>query len=142
METRIINKFGKMAGWNSITVNLLGRDVEGISSLSYSDELEKENVYGAGKYPVGRGEGNYTAEASITLFKEEQVALTSSMPVGGRVQDIAPFDIIVQYDYNGRIVTDIIRNAEFKNSGTEVSSNDKSTGYQYDLIVSHIDYNV
>lgn len=24
----IINRFGKVAGWNSITVNLLGRDVE------------------------------------------------------------------------------------------------------------------
>jgi len=45
----IINKFGKMQGWNSVTVNVLGRDLEGITSIKYDDCTQKENVYGAGK---------------------------------------------------------------------------------------------
>lgn len=71
----LINKFGKIAGWNSVKVVMLGRQVEGITALSYKDSKEKENIYGAGEFPVGRGEGNYKAEASITLLKEEVNAL-------------------------------------------------------------------
>ena len=60
----LINKFGKIAGWNSVKVVMLGRQVEGITALSYKDSKEKDNIYGAGEFPVGRGEGNYKAEAS------------------------------------------------------------------------------
>lgn len=74
-ETRIINKFGVMTGWNSITANVMGRDLEGISALAYSDSETKENVYGSGKYPVGRSRGNYEPTASFTLYKEEVDAL-------------------------------------------------------------------
>lgn len=139
---KLINKFGYMAGWNNVTVNLLGRDLEGITELAYSDETEKENVYGAGGMPVGRGAGNYAAEASITLLREEVVALQKSLPPGSRLQDIAPFDIVVQYEYDGFIYTDRIRNAEFKGNGVEVKQNDKTISRKYDLIVSHIEYNV
>lgn len=48
-----------MAGWNSVTYNLYGRDVEGISELGYDDNIEKEMIYGAGRMPIGVGEGNY-----------------------------------------------------------------------------------
>lgn len=137
----IINKFGEMQGWNAITVNLFGRDVEGITSLSYTDSETKENVYGAGKYPIGRSRGNYEPEASITLYKEEADALREASPV--RLQEIAPFDIIVQYvDNNGLIKKDILRNCEFTNDGVEVEQSDGSITTEYTLILSHIDWNV
>lgn len=44
----LINKFGKIAGWNSVKVVMLGRQVEGITALSYKDSKEKDNIYGAG----------------------------------------------------------------------------------------------
>jgi hypothetical protein len=138
----IINKFGKMAGWNSITVNLLGRDVEGITELSYTDSTEKENVYGAGSMPVGRAAGNYAAKASITIFKEEMIALQRSIGPGKRLDDIAPFDINVHYEYQGFMYKDRIRNCEFAGSGTEVKQNDKTIAYKHDLVVSHIDWNI
>ncbi|UGU15212.1 hypothetical protein LS482_16185 [Sinomicrobium kalidii] len=140
---RIINNFGKIQGWNSITVNLLGRDIEGITAISYSDSEELENVYGAGKYPVGRGGGNYQAEASITLLKEEWDALQAAVPAGQRVQDIAPFDIIVEYTRdNGAIQVDRIRNAQFTGRGVENNQNDKMLEYEAELIISHIEWNV
>ena len=40
-----------------IHIFMLGRQVEGITALSYKDSKEKENIYGAGEFPVGRGEG-------------------------------------------------------------------------------------
>ena len=138
----IINKFGKVAGWNSITVRMLGRDVEGITELEYNDSTEKEHVRGAGAYPVGRGEGNYLAKASITLLHEEIVALQKSLGPGKRLADIAPFDILVSYVYNGFVYKDVIRNAEFLGNARAAKQNDKSISNKFDLIVSHIEWNV
>ena len=109
----LINKFGKIAGWNSVKVVMLGRQVEGITALSYKDSKEKDNIYGAGEFPVGRGEGNYKAEASITLLKEEVNALQLALGSGKRLTDIEPFDIPVMYEYKGLVMKDVIRNVEF-----------------------------
>ena len=140
---RIINKFGTMTGWNQITVNLLGRDVEGINQLAYDDTDSKENVKGAGKYPIGRTDGDYEATASITLYLEEVLALQRALPRGKRLSDIAPFDIPVVYENNdGVITTDIIRNAQFVNNKRDVSQGDGSIPVELELIVSHISWDV
>lgn len=142
METTIINKFGKMAGWNSVTVNMMGRDVEGITAVKYDDIVKKENVYGAGKYPVGRGEGNYEAKTLLSILKEEIDTLQLALPPFMRIQDIAPFDITVQYEYsNGRILTDRIRNCEFTERSIDVKNGDGSISKEYPLICSHIEWN-
>ena len=111
----LINKFGKIAGWNSVKVVMLGRQVEGITALSYKDSKEKDNIYGAGEFPVGRGEGNYKAEA---------------------------FDIPVMYEYKGLVMKDVIRNVEFTDNGVDVKQGDKSIATQFTLLPSHIDWNV
>lgn len=142
-EATIINKFGRMTGWNNITTNMMARDLEGITSLKYDDDLPKENIRGAGRMPIGRGEGNYEANCSIGLLKEEVDALQRSLPPGKRIQDIAPFDITAQYELpDGRIMTDRIRNCEFTNRGVDVKNGDMSISTEYKLIVSHIDWNV
>lgn len=142
MEATIINKFGKMIGWNAITVNILGRDLEGITQVAYDDTVAKDNAYGAGKMPIGRTEGNYVATASITLKKEEAIALQQSLGVGRRIQDIAPFDMVIQYENrNGVITLDRVRNCEFTNNGVDVSQSDGSIDTQYTLLPSHIDWN-
>lgn len=131
-----------MTGWNSITVAMMGRDVEGITAIKYDDSVTKENAYGAGKMPVGRSEGNYEAKASITLYKEEVSAMLRSLPPGYRIQDIAPFDIVVVYETkDGRIQTDRIRNCEFTNNGVDVKNGDGTISTEYTLIVSHILWN-
>lgn len=142
-NTTIINKFGTMTGWNSITTNMLGRDVEGITTLAYDDNVPKENVYGAGGMPIGRSRGNYEAKASITLYKEEVDAIQAALPAGKRLQDIAAFDVVVEYvRETGQIVRDIIYNVEFTNQGVDVKQADGTIATQYTLIVSHIDWNV
>lgn len=140
-QPAIVNKFGKVAGWNSVTLNLLGRDVEGITEIAYDDTVEKENIYGAGGYPVGRGEGNYAATASITLMEEERRAIMGALPPQNKIQDIPAFDIPVSYEYAGKIYKDVIHNAEFMNNGVEVKQNDKTIAFKFDLIVSHITWN-
>lgn len=136
----LINKFGNMAGWNDVKPVILGKVVEGIIALSYTDSVEKENVYGLGGVPIGRGRGNYKAEASITLFKEELIQLQAAIGPGESIMDIPPFDIPVLYEYSGIIYKDVIRNAEFTNNGVDVKQNDKTISTQLTLVVSHIDW--
>ncbi len=138
----IINKYGRITGWNKITLTLFGKDVEAITEIAYSDEQEKDNEYGAGKYPVGQNEGNYKATASITLFSEEIVAIQKSLPAGVRITDIPPTQIAIEYEYNGVLVKDVLNNASFKNNGREVKQGDGKIVHKMDLLISHIDWNI
>ncbi len=140
----IINKFGTLIGWNKITINMLGRDIEGIEGVAYGDKITKENAYGAGKYPIGREEKNYEPDnAKLSLYKEEVLGIQLALPPAGRIQDIAPFDIVVEYELpTGVIYRDRIRNCEFINNGVDVKQADGSIKTDFDIICSHIDWNV
>lgn len=139
--TTLINAFGRMAGWNSVTMNILGRDAQGISEISYDDEVPKELIPGAGKFAVGVGEGAYAAKFGLKLYQEEVIALMDALPPGVRMQDILPFDVIVQYTYNTRIYKDIIRNVEITKVGKAVKQGDKTVDQTLEVICSHIDWN-
>ena len=140
--TTLINAFGRMAGWNSVTMNILGRDAQGISEISYDDSIEKELIKGAGKFSVGVGEGDYIAKFGLKLYQEEVIAMMDALPPGVRMQDILPFDVIVQYTYNTRIYKDIIRNVEITKVGKAVKKGDKTVDQTLEVICSHIDWNV
>ena len=121
-DTTIINKFGTLQGWNRITVNIMGRDVEGITKVAYNDTLEIENVYGAGAYPIGEGEGNYAATASVTLLKEEYDAIQAAIPRGRSISSIPAFDIVVEYALpDGRILKDRLKNCRFTGRGVDAT---------------------
>lgn len=138
----IINKFGRLTGWNKVTLTVFNRNIEGITEISYTDEQEKENEYGAGKYPQGQSEGNYKPMASITLFSEEIVAMQKSIPKGIRLQDIPPFPVAIEYEYDGVLYNDVIQNCSFKNNGREVKQGDGKIVHKMDLLTSHIDWNI
>lgn len=138
----IINNFGHVAGWNQHEVVLMGRTLVGISKIAYSDEQEVEPVYGAGKYPIGTGEGNYKAECSMTLLKEEVEGLLASLPDGMRLQDIPATDVPVLTIRNGRVTKDVIRNFRFVGLGKEVNQNDKSVYLDMPCFCTHIDWDV
>lgn len=130
----LINKFGKLTGWNDITVTMLGRDVEGITELEYNDSKEMEPAMGAGAYPIGYGEGNYSAKGSLTLYKEEWDALQRSLPPGFSVSDIAPFPIVVEYDYQGFKMRDSFI-AKIKGRGVGAKQGDKNLNNKAELMI-------
>lgn len=138
----IINGLGQIKGWNSITCRILGRDVVGLRKIAYSDEQQTQNEYGAGKFPVGESQGNYSATASIDLLDEEVRLLQGSLPPGQRLQDISGFDIVVNYEQNLSRQTDIIHNCRFLNNGIEISQGDGTIVRSFNLKTSHISHNV
>lgn len=141
---KITNYLGKLTGWNNTTINLMGRDVVGIEEFEYSDTTKKENAYGAGGMPIGFTEGNYESKFSFSLYVEEENAIQSALPVGKRLQDIEPFDVPVQYvnPNNGKIVTDIIHNAQFTGRSKSAKNNEGKMVHKHEMLISHISWGV
>lgn len=134
MGVRIKNRYGTLTGWNNVTVHLLGRDLDGITEIEYTDEQEINAEYGAGDTPVGHSVGNYSAKASISLLVEELRALQKSLPAGTRMQDIPPFDIPVEFEHNGLFTTDVIKGVRFKNNGRAIKQGDGKVVQKIDLV--------
>ena len=132
---------GHEYGWADIAVSIAGPIATGITGIEYNDDQEIVNVYGAGRYPVGRGKGRITCSGKITLLTSEVIALQKKAP-NGRLQDIAPFPIIVSYipDDGGEVVVDKLRNCQFKTNKRNWAEGDTSKSVDIDLIISHIEW--
>lgn len=129
---------GTMYDWGSITVNIAGVPITGITGVEYSDEQEIEDSWGAGRYPVGRGKGRIKCTAKITLFMQEVIAI-QKQALNSRLQDIAPFDIVVVYlPDNGQLVTDVLKNCQFKSNKRTWKEGDMKQEVDLELIISHI----
>ncbi len=143
MAARIVPEVnGRALGWADVVVNIGGVAVNGITGISYSDTETMTNVYGIGQYPVARSYGNIVASASITLYLDEVEAIIKSSPTG-RLQDILPFDIIVQFVRDGKAeVTHRIRKAQFKENKIELKPtiDGEPKNATFELIVSHIEW--
>jgi len=134
--TPLIN--GRSYGWADITANILGVAVAGITSISYKDDQQIDNIYGAGKKPVSRGYGRETYEASITMLSEEVENLVAAAP-NGRIQDIPEFPIIVAYmPETGNVVMHVLQYCRFKNNGRDTKEGDTSIEVTLDLAVGNI----
>lgn len=138
----VINGLGNLTGWSKVVIRLFGRTLVGVKSVKYSDNKEIENEHGVGEYAVGTSEGNYTADASVELLQEEVFMLGDALGPGQRLQDVPEFDIEVSYNWQGRIVTDRIRNCRFMDRGVDTKQGDKVISQEYKLKTSHIEWNV
>lgn len=138
--TPLIN--GVRHSWGDIKINVLGRTVTGVTSISYDDKQEKKNHYGAGNCVVHRGKGRYEANAKITLYDYEVDAIQKSIELGKRLQDIPAFDIVVVFldDDTNEVITHVIRNCEFMNNKRELKEGDTTFTVELDLITSHIEW--
>lgn len=124
--------------WGDITATIGGVPVIGITAIEYGDEQVVENHYGAGRYPVSRSKGRVTPSAKITLTMGEVVAIQAKS-LTGRLQDLAPFPIVVAYiPEDGQIVIDKIMNCQFKKNARTWKEGDTRQTVDLDLVPSHI----
>ncbi len=132
---------GMLYSWADIVVAPNGVPITGITGIEYGDEQDVVNKYGAGRHPVGRAKGRITPSGKITLYQEEVEALQRQAP-NGRIQDIAPFDIMVVYiPDSGIITTDKIRNCQFKANTRKWKEGDTGQEVELELVPSHIEWN-
>ncbi len=136
--TPLIN--GVEYSWGDIVVTIGGVPLVGITAIDYDDDQAVENHYGAGRFPVSYSKGRVTATAKITLLQSEIIGLQARI-FTGRLQDIAPFPIIVSYmPEDGQIVQDRLMNCRFKKNARAWKEGDTKQEITLDLVVSHIQW--
>ncbi|TXI14623.1 MAG: hypothetical protein E6Q66_05850 [Pedobacter sp.] len=132
---------GRSYGWGDIIVTVGALPVTGITAIKYEEDQEKEDVYGAGRYPVARGYGRVKASASITLSVETVVALAATAR-DGQLHRLAPFTITVTYQpESGPIIRDVLKNCEFKKQSRDWKEGDMKNQVELELLVSNIVWN-
>lgn len=138
MSRVLIN--GQAYVWAQLRVNILGRQVIGISKISYKEAEAMQDNFGAGNRPVSRSYGQITAEGSMTLHMEELEALQAATP-DGRIQSIPEFDVVVSYQPTlGRIVNHTLHNCRFMENSREPGKEDMLIEAEVPMIVSHISW--
>lgn len=138
IEFPLIN--GVMYSWASIKIGMLGAPVIGYTAIEYGETDDKENLYGQGRFPIGRSYGNVEPNASITLYKDTIQAFQKIAPFG-RIADIPPFDVSVFYvNKAGKFVRDVLKNFEFTENKVSSSQGDKGISMQIGAIISHVEW--
>ena len=132
---------GAEPSWGNLKVNIAGFQESAITAINYEDDQAIENIYGAGQIPVGRGYGNITPKASLTVLRSAVEAIRDSSDTR-RLQDIAPFDIVVCFiPMNGsKIVIHKIRNCQFTKDALDIKQGDTKNEVTLDLVISHIEW--
>ena len=136
--TPLINGVGYT--WSQIVLSIAGTPVYGISAIEYEDKQEIENIYGAGQYPVERGEGKIECSCKLTLFMSEVEAIQQRSG-SGRLQDVNEFDIVVSFQPGGSdplVRTHTIKNCRFKDNSRKIKQGDTKVEVELELICSHI----
>ncbi len=137
MATPLIN--GRAYDFAQINMSILGVPVNGVSAISYTEEQEKVNNFGAGSRPVSRGHGAINASGSVTLSMNEVEAIRDAAPEGSLLR-IPAFDITVTFLNEQKVETHVLKNVEFTNDGLDASNGDTTLERGFDLVLSHILY--
>lgn len=130
---------GELYHWAQIKTNIAGVAVTGITAIEYKEEQETTTIYGSGRYPIGYSKGRITPSGSITLLEDEIARLRLAAP-NGRLQDIAPFDIVVSYlpSNTAKLQNHVIKNCQFTNDGVTANEGDTSLSQQLTIVFSNI----
>lgn len=125
---------GVSHSWGDITMLIGGVPVIGVTAIEYGDKQEVKNHYGAGRMPVSRSKGRIEPTAKITLAMEEVLNL-QRQSLTGRIQDIAPFPIIVSYlPEDGDVVVDRVMGCQFSENTRKWKENDLRQEVELEIV--------
>lgn len=134
--TPMIN--GRLYGWADLVIVIMGVVVTGVTSISWKRKRVKENKYGAGGQPVGRGYGNIEYEASITLHVDEIAAIEAAIP-SGHLDDALPFNVVLSYQpETGPIKTETLKFVEFTENARDWKQGDTASEVELPLIIGKV----
>ena len=137
MAAPLIN--GRAYDFTQSDVQILGVSVASVTAISYTEEQEKANNFGAGSRPVSRGQGAINASGSITIGMNDIEAIRDAAEDGSLLK-IPAFDITVTYLNKQKVITHVLKNVEFLNDGIEAAQNDMNLERSFDIVLSNIVY--
>jgi hypothetical protein len=137
-NTPLVN--GVQWGWSAIKFNLFGVPVVGIMSIKYGQKQKKENLYGSGSIPIGRGYGNVEPEAEIEIYLDEWDKIIHASPNNNPLA-IPPFDVQVLYGGSQfQFKQDTLRGCEFADDPVETKQGDTKISIKIPLVVGLIQH--
>lgn len=101
--------------FSDVSVNILGRTLEGFRGVSYKVSVEKEHLHGRGKKPLSIQNGAETIEGELMLLQSELEAMRAAVKAANplaKLTDVS-FDIVVTYGDGATAVTDVIQGCQF-----------------------------
>ena len=103
----------KQFRWKDMSFTFLGVRVTDIQELTYSVEMEDEEVYGAGDEPIDIQSGNRKYNGQIVLLKSALDQMTNAAQAAG-YRDILDlrFPVTVSYSNSSKVTTDILMNVK------------------------------
>ncbi len=129
---------GVQYSWGSIKLVLFGSPVVGLTKIDYKTTQKKDNLYGFGRQPIGRGYGNFEYTGNLELYLDEWKKICQAAPGGDPLQ-IPRFNITVLYGDNGVTpFTDVLENVEFLENPLTSSQGDTSIKISIPLIIAGI----
>lgn len=139
MATQLIN--GRAYDFTQIQASILGVPLQSINEVSYVTTQEKTNNFGAGVNPVSRGHAVKETEASIGISMNDVEALRD-VAEEGDLTNLPAFDIVITYLHpvSARVITHVLKNAEFSDDGMEGSQGDTDLNRTFALTISHVKY--
>lgn len=109
--------------WADLSLILGGNDLTGIRAVKYSEKMEREAVYGKGRYPHSIQSGNSSFEGEVTLLQSEYEALVAAG--NGNVLSLS-LDAEVNYgNPPDAPITDRIIGLRFTEAAKEMKQGDK-----------------
>lgn len=132
---------GREVAWCDIHMLIGIVPVTGITAFDFTESQNKENIYGVGQTPIGRGYGNVETSGSITLLRSEIEAIRQSSPTQ-KLVDIAPFSFTLSYIPMGRtkVVSMVFTDVEFTEDKFGSNQGDTKEEQQLNLIIGSMNY--
>jgi hypothetical protein len=100
MDYPLVN--GTRYDWAAASFKFGGSNEYGLKEISYTDTMERGDVRGVGPQIIGHTRGEYKAEASFVMLKEEFDAMVAKF--GDGWMEVS-FDISVSYAATGNATT-------------------------------------
>ena len=131
--------------YSSVTITIANLPYSGVTEINYSDDISRSKLMGTGIFPLGLTRGNYTAEGSITIVKEQfpKISAALSQQGGGRGFAEVSFLVTVTYAEPGSaLITDTIEGCKIKhNENSHSSGSTDGLVHKFDLDVFRIKWN-
>jgi len=124
---------GNRKSFASVEIDIKGRKYRGVTEINYSDTLEPGVARGTSPIALGHTQGDYEAEASVSVLREEFEEIMTQLGDGyGEVE----FPITVTHAARGqRTTTDRLPAVRIKNVDTSHSQGTDPTAVKMDLAV-------
>ena len=119
--------------YSSVDINVNGRGVTGVTEIEYSHKLEPGKVRGTSAQVLGRTRGQYEAEGSFTMPKQEADELRAALGAGYMERS---FDVVVHYAERGQpLSTDRLVACRIKSESNSHKEGSDALAVKFDLDV-------